>query len=551
MKSVAQNNGAPARKSKPVDAIEAQNVLLRHAIITGDGDDLRDLRRNVTPEHFSDANTRAIAEVLWSQFEAGATIDADSIGAALRERDFDAYTYLLEMLPSKSNAASFKDSLHAVLNGDRTPSKYFETFTFKDLKVLPRPQWLVRRLLVEKTTSVLSADSGHFKSFIALEMALCITTGTDFHGHEVKQGAAVYVAAEGFYTVYERAAAWSLHNAIELPENLHVLKVPVNLRDAITVQKFIDSVAEIEPAFIVLDTLSQCAIGANENDNAEMADFVRGMQVVGTRIGAHVQVLHHNAKSTGAFRGAGSIKANVDAHISLERPEGDELNTVFVRCVKQRGKPFEAFALRGQAVELPEVDEFGEPVTSLVFERSTEVVGVPSEKHANKKRAEKTRTALLEVFDRVAAEAASHGVDGVKSGFWLKAVEAAEPPICKSTAFWEHRAALEKSGFIREDGTHNGSVLYRRTEATPTTPTTPFRSDRSSADSSGKEYSDNSGIPLGTGVGGVPTAEVEVPATLLPEMPEASTVNSKADSEPYTVKAPARPARKKVRIEGA
>jgi hypothetical protein len=243
--------------------------------------------------------------------------------------------------------------------------------------------------------------------------------------------------------------------------------------------------------------------------------------------------LHHNAKSTGTFRGAGAIKDNVDAHISLEKPEGDTNNTVFVRCEKQRGKPFEPFALRGVSVVLPFTDEYGAPVDTLVFEPCGDEVTARAEKHANAQKADKTAAALLEVFDRAAIKAREKfGVEGVKVGFWKEEVEEANPPICSESAFWRHRKALEKSGAIEECGTHNGSPLFRRTvttvttvndsteskphSRTVTTVTTPRLLVSGSTDSSGSER-----------------PEVE----RLPEMPRAqkrtSKRNSTADSEAY------------------
>jgi len=337
----------------------------------------------------------------------------------------------------------------------------FEVFSFKDLAKMPRPQWLIRGLLIESVASVLSADSGSYKSFVALDMALSIATGRAWQGREVKQGGAVYVAAEGFYTMLDRATAWAQFHGCELPENFGIVKVPVNLANAGIVAAFQQSIEALKPAIVVLDTLSQCAIGANENDNSHMADFVRGMMKLGNAIGAHVQVLHHNAKASGAFRGAGAIKANADAHISLDRPENDDANTVFVRCEKQRGKPFEAFALRGQEIELSDCDEYGDPITTLVFEECGEEVTERKEKHASTQRANKKRDALLAIFDKVAIEAEQFG-GGVKVGFWKEAVEAATPAVCGERTFWEYRKALENDGTIEKYGTHNGSELYRR-----------------------------------------------------------------------------------------
>jgi hypothetical protein len=373
-----------------------------------------------------------------------------------------------QIMPSLLEA----DDLAKKIRGATPKPNRYELHTFTDLASIPRLLWLIRGLILQCVSSLLSAASGNYKSAIALEMLLCIATGRDFHGREVMQGTSVYVAAEGFYTMYDRASAWAQFHGCELPENFYIIKVPVNLADPGVVAAFGQSIADLKPAIVVLDTLSQNAIGANENDNAQMADFVRGMMKLGNDIGAHVMVLHHNAKATGTFRGAGSIAANIDTHISMDRPENDTDNTVFVRCEKQRGKPFEAFALRGSEIELPYADEYGDPITSLVFEECGAEVTAKKEKHASTQRAEKTRDALMEVFDQLAER---NG--GVKIGSWKEeAIEERErnglPEICKQAAFWSHTKQLKKEGVIIQCGTHNGSELWARPAATTSTMST-------------------------------------------------------------------------------
>jgi len=466
----------------------------------------------------------SIAELLLSQ-SAAASLESE------RTVLCNAAAVVVKIGPPRGDV---RREVKRLLNelGESSAPAMFETFTFKDLANIPRPQWLIRGVLIESVASVLSADSGSYKSFLAHDMALSIATGRNWQGREVKQGGAVYVAAEGFYTMLDRATAWAQRHGCELPENFHIVKVPVNLADAGVAAAFQQSIVALKPAIVVLDTLSQCAIGANENDNSHMADFVRGMMKLGNDISAHVQVLHHNAKASGAFRGAGAIKANADAHISLDRPEGDETNTVFVRCEKQRGKPFEAFALRGQEIELPYCDEYGDPITSLVFEECGDVVAAKSEKHPSTQKSDKTREALMRIFDLVAIEGAEYG--GVKVGFWKEKVEEADPPICVERTFWKYRKALEKDGTIEECGTHTGSPLFRRANPTASTASTANCSECSKPVVAGEGYCTDCNHTLVVAVHAVPPATGEIPEAALPEMPKKARQKShKANSEPY------------------
>jgi hypothetical protein len=325
-------------------------------------------------------------------------------------------------------------------NGQETPPMpRFDAFSFADLERMPSPRWLVRGLLVEETTSVLSADSGSFKSFFALDMALSVATGRDFHGREVKAGSVVYVAAEGFFTLRDRAKAWSQFHGVALPQNFHILRVPVNVSDPATAGAFTSQFAAFDPALIVLDTLSQNAPGLSENSNDEMARFMAGMMATARTLRAHVQAVHHNSKA-GSLRGASAIHNNADAHISLERPDGDTSNVVFVRCEKQRGAPFVPFALQGQQIELPYLDEYGDSITSLVFHATGDAPIPPGDGRAGRKA--HSTGALMALLNEL--RGALGDGEGVTKDQWRDA--AISRGICKKTAFYDLSKELEESG---------------------------------------------------------------------------------------------------------
>ncbi len=325
-------------------------------------------------------------------------------------------------------------------DGQETPlAARHQFFSFADLERLPRPLWLVEGLLVEETTSVLSADSGSFKSFFALDMALCVATGRPFHGRQVKAGAVVYVAAEGFFTLRDRATAWARFHGVELPRNFQILQVPVNVSDAATAATFIQEASAFKPVLVVLDTLSQNALGLNENSNDEMARFMAGMMATAKQLSAHVQAVHHNSKA-GNLRGAGAIHNNADAHIALERPEGDTTNMVFVRCEKQRGAPFQSFALRGSEVTLPYVDEHGNAITSLAFELAGDTPAPTGDGRAERKALATNR--IMEVLHELRAELGNG--ETVTKSQWLDAVVARG--VCQRTAFYDLSKELERVG---------------------------------------------------------------------------------------------------------
>jgi hypothetical protein len=162
--------------------------------------------------------------------------------------------------------------------------------------------------------------------------------------------------------------------------------------------------------------------------------------------------------------------------------------------------------LRGQEITLPYCDEFGDEITSLVFEATGEPVKPKTAKHPNAQRADSKREELLKLFDDLAEETP----DGVKIGTWKDAAENAGLFTEKSSGFWNYLKAFKGEGEnqptpeIERCGTHNGSELWARCVLNPTTPTTPnssYRSDRQNLTPPSTPTTPTT--PLGVGVIGV------------------------------------------------
>jgi hypothetical protein len=77
--------------------------------------------------------------------------------------------------------------------------------------------WLVQGLLETDSFSCLFGDPGAGKSFLAIELAACVATGTPFYGLEVKHpGPVIYLAGEGRTGLVRRFRAWSIARRVPL-----------------------------------------------------------------------------------------------------------------------------------------------------------------------------------------------------------------------------------------------------------------------------------------------------------------------------------------------
>ncbi len=255
------------------------------------------------------------------------------------------------------------ESLEAEVEAATTRRRFAFT-TLSELAARPKPEMLIGRVLTCAGTSLLTAKHASFKSFFALDMALCVATGTAWHGETIKRGPVVYVAAEGASGLEKRVRAWMIdHDESDFPRDFHVLDEPARIADAGVLTAFIEAVSELRPALIVLDTLARCAVGLDENSARDMGLFVEATRELAAATGAHVLIVHHNNKG-GEFRGSTAIAAAVDTHMSLERNgQGDTATLKF-----EKQKDFEELPPLGFTKRIIELNSGGRE-HSLVFER--------------------------------------------------------------------------------------------------------------------------------------------------------------------------------------
>lgn len=167
-------------------------------------------------------------------------------------------------------------------------------------KLPTRPDALVEGVLREGGKMVCSGKDKSGKSFLAINLGVCVATGSKWLGLDCKQGRALYLnleinEADFMERVYDVATALGVD--AELAErNFLIVKRP---KSGLTITQFVESLSR-EPeavgcSLVIIDPQYKIFEG-NENEQRDMAEFYAEIDRLISALGCAVFVVHHQSK---------------------------------------------------------------------------------------------------------------------------------------------------------------------------------------------------------------------------------------------------------------
>lgn len=204
----------------------------------------------------------------------------------------------------------------------------FPTMAIGELMAMPPVQFLVDTLYTRHGFSVMYGPPGCGKTFLALDIALCVASGRDFHGMQVKQGGVLYIAGEGVGGIGKRVRAWLEHRGNGVTENelpFFILPTAVDFTNPGDVEKLQATIQELEEraggfSLIVVDTVARALLGADENSATDVGKFVRTCDVLKQRYNAALLGIHHSGKDgSRGMRGSSALLGAVDTSVQVKK----------------------------------------------------------------------------------------------------------------------------------------------------------------------------------------------------------------------------------------
>ncbi len=295
------------------------------------------------------------------------------------------------------------------------------------LDTIPDPEPLIGEDIMFRDSLVwMVGKPGHYKSFVALDIAGSVGTGEPWQGHPVAQGTVLYLVAEGVRGTKRRVRAWE--KAMGRPmENVKFLPMPVQSKVPEQWSALITLARELRPVLIVLDTQARVTVGVEENSNTEMGEFVHQAERLQHSCGATVIIVHHIGRNGDTGRGATTLDGAMGTIVKVTKDD----DRARLECQKNKdGEQWDPIDLR--------VVPMAESVV-LVIEDPTQRRTDRSELRSRKWLAEWWRV---------------HGSEAVSVSVLVKS------EVVSETTFHRSKKDLVETGLVVKEGRGN-AVRYR------------------------------------------------------------------------------------------
>lgn len=257
------------------------------------------------------------------------------------------------------NAAAYGEDTGAGVKGFQANGDAFAQFAgqqFEEASAVPKhrfqikwlheyadtvgdPVWLIPGVLPANGVGMMYGPTGSYKSFLALDMALCLA-----YGHAGQWGAppvkndVLFFAGEGpVATAKKRWPAWLEWQNIASREDHRMVimdRVPsYQDREAWETIKADLLAMGVKPALITIDTLTRLLTGFDENSAKDVTIITTFLEDLARYFECFVLVIHHTGKDEkkGA-RGSSALLANVDASFSTSKKVGGSA----LKIIKQK-----------------------------------------------------------------------------------------------------------------------------------------------------------------------------------------------------------------------
>lgn len=252
----------------------------------------------------------------------------------------EEYTnYAIELHRNQRIVSAFKLQYKLDFSRPSSPYRHPRKFSFIDRIDEPTKQisWLVDGLIPEQSLCSFHGERESFKSFLAVHLALCVATGTNFFGREVQQGVVLYIAPEGSTGIGVRRDAWlKEYDWLDCYVPFYKRSGAFSLTRSEDKDWLADLfIGEFSPRLVIFDTLGQSLGDADENSASDINRIARYLNDL--KLSHHCSFfwIDHSGHEGGRARGSSAKGAALDVEFFVKRKG----NQIVVKNTKMKDAP--------------------------------------------------------------------------------------------------------------------------------------------------------------------------------------------------------------------
>lgn len=217
-------------------------------------------------------------------------------------------------IPTKHEAISSKKTLRSIMTTNAELLERAKDYT----------DWLIEEILPIDELIMIAASPRAGKSLMAMNMAYCVASGTNFMDRPVTQGSVFYVHCEDSETkikMRQISQGWDAQLPVYWFEKFKLSQLG----------EMIELAKEMQPRLIILDTLSRIRDDNSTESSAEMGRILEPLQEFAREHNSCVLLVHHtgkikidNADTLDVFetiRGSSAIRATCRGTIVIAASE--------------------------------------------------------------------------------------------------------------------------------------------------------------------------------------------------------------------------------------
>lgn len=179
-------------------------------------------------------------------------------------------------------------------------------------------RWLVTGLWSEQAVGIVGGEPKCCKSFLALDLAVAVASGTPCLRRFVVPKAGrvlLYAAEDALHIVRRRLEGIAAAAGVALTDlDIQVITVPVLRLDLDTDRRNLaETIERMRPRLLILDPFVRLH-RIDENASGEVAPLLAYLRELQRRFGVAVLVVHHAKKGAGGVRAGQALRGSSEFH---------------------------------------------------------------------------------------------------------------------------------------------------------------------------------------------------------------------------------------------